>query len=272
MAASREVKIKLLPSTFDRDGRAAPEQRLSCYLIDDHVAVDAGSLALSLTDDQRGQVRDVVITHPHMDHVATLPVFIDDLFATLEAPVRVHATEEVIGLIERDIFNGFIYPRFSELTNGRGSRVLEYVPIRAGVEFDVAHLRFVAVGVNHVVPTVGLLVSSGDTNVAFSSDTAATEEFWRAVNRLPRLDALLIEASFPNSMAALAEASGHLTPDALRRELGKLTHEGADLLAVHVKPAYRETVIGELAALGLPNLGVMEAGREYVWGEEAAAS
>jgi ribonuclease BN (tRNA processing enzyme) len=44
------------------------------------VAVDAGSIAIALTNDQRAKVKDIIITHPHMDHVASLPIFIDDLY------------------------------------------------------------------------------------------------------------------------------------------------------------------------------------------------
>ncbi|HKC64487.1 MAG TPA: hypothetical protein VKB86_12670, partial [Pyrinomonadaceae bacterium] len=90
-------------------------------------------------------------------------------------------------------------------------------------------------------------------------------EFWQLVNRTPRIDALLIEASFPDSLAALAETSRHFTPASLNRELGKLNHNGIDILTVHVKPAYRETVVKELKALGIPKLEVMEIGRTYEW-------
>ena len=114
------MKIQLLPSTFDVRGRATPEQRLTCYLIDDRVTVDAGSIAIALTDAQRDSVRDIIVTHPHIDHIASLPIFIDDLFGFLEEPIRVHATEEVIGMLERDIFNWTVYPRFSGLSNARG--------------------------------------------------------------------------------------------------------------------------------------------------------
>ena len=107
------MKIQLLPSTFDAQGHATAEQRLTCFLIDDCVALDAGSVALALTDAQRQSVRDIIVTHPHMDHIASLPIFIDDLFPNLKEPVRVHATEEVIGLLERDVFNWNVYPRFS---------------------------------------------------------------------------------------------------------------------------------------------------------------
>jgi cAMP phosphodiesterase len=142
---------------------------------------------------------------------------------------------------------------------------MEFVPFRTGEEFRVAHLRVTAVAVEHIVPTVGMVFTDGETNVAFSSDTSATEDFWRLVNRLPRVDALLIEASFPNSLSKLAEVSGHLTPEALRQELGKLTHTGLEILAVHLKPSFREQLVGELAALNIPRLSAMEAGREYSW-------
>ena len=125
------MRVQLLPSTFDSQGHATSEQRLTCFLIDECVAVDAGSLALALTTEQRAAVRDIIVTHPHMDHIASLPIFIDDLFETLQSPVRVYATPEVIDLLERDIFNWNVYPRFSELKNEYGP-VMEYVPIPDG--------------------------------------------------------------------------------------------------------------------------------------------
>jgi ribonuclease BN (tRNA processing enzyme) len=258
------VKIQLLPSTFDEQGRATPEQRLTCFLIDDRVTVDAGSIAIALSDEQRNTVRDVIVTHPHMDHIASLPIFIDDLFGFLDGPIRVHATPEVIETLERDIFNWVVYPRFSELSNERGP-VMQYVPFRHGEEFQVAHLKVTAVPVNHIVPTVGLVVSDEKTTVAFSSDTYETEEFWELVNRTERVDALLIEASFPDAMAKLAEVSRHFTPALLHKELRKLEHNGLDILAVHLKPAYRDTIVAELQALGVPRLTIMEPGRVYEW-------
>ncbi|HVG39789.1 MAG TPA: MBL fold metallo-hydrolase, partial [Pyrinomonadaceae bacterium] len=81
------MKIQLLPSSFDDRGRATPEQRLTCYLIDQRVAIDAGSIAMAATPAERQSVRDIIVTHPHLDHIASLPIFIDDLFATLTEPI-----------------------------------------------------------------------------------------------------------------------------------------------------------------------------------------
>ena len=258
------MNIQLLPSSFDATGRATLAQPLTCFLIDECVTVDAGSLGIALSQSQRRTVRDVIVTHPHMDHIASLPIFVDDVFAELEEPISIHATAEVIDLLKRDVFNDNVYPRFDVLKNERGS-VMQYVPLVVGKEFRVAHLTVTAIPVNHIVPTVGLLVSDGKTIVAFSSDTAETQEFWTVINRAPRMDALFIEASFPNSMRQLAEASKHLTPAMLSTELNKLKHHPMDILAVHLKPAYREAVAKEIAALGIDNLSVMEPGRVYAW-------
>ena len=258
------MNIQLLPSSFDAGGRATSAQRLTCFLIDNRVTVDAGSIGIALTEAQRRTTRDVIITHPHMDHIASLPIYVDDLFAEVEEPIRIHATQEVIDLLKRDVFNDNVYPRFDVLKNERGA-VMEYVPFVVDREFRVAHLTVTAASVNHIVPTVGLLVSDGKTTVAFSSDTAQTEAFWTMVNRAPHIDALFIEASFPDSMRELAEASKHLTPSMLSQELRKLNHNGMDILAVHLKPAYREAVEKELTALGIDKLSVMEMGRVYEW-------
>ena len=258
------MKIQLLPSTFDGDGHATLDQRLTCYLIDDCVTLDAGSIAIALTAEQRARVQDIIVTHVHMDHIASLPIFIDDLYPTLTQPMRIHATPEVIERLERDVFNWNVYPRFSELKNDFGA-VMEYVPIQPGKEFKVAHLTVQAIPVNHIVPTVGIVIADGKHTVAFSSDTAETDEFWKVLNSLQRLDAILIEASFPNAMAGLAEVSRHFTPASLATELRKLKHNGLDILAVHLKPAYRETIIAELTALDLPKLNVMEPGKTYSW-------
>ena len=258
------MRIQLLPSTFDARGVATLEQRLTCFLVDDCVAVDAGSIAIALTNEQRAKVKDIIITHPHMDHIASLPIFIDDLYPSLQEPIKVYATEEVIGLLERDVFNWNVYPRFSELTNNYGP-VMEYIPVPIGKPFSVAHLTVVAVPVNHIVPTVGLVISDGQKSVAFSSDTAETDVFWKIVNEMKDLDALLIEASFPDRLAKLAEVSRHFTPASLGKELKKLSHNGMDIMAVHLKPSYRDEIIAQLKALNIPKLGVMEPGKIYEW-------
>jgi cAMP phosphodiesterase len=255
------MKIQLLHSTI-KDGLGSHEQHLTCYLVDDFLAIDAGSLAISINNFQRQNVRDIVITHPHLDHIATLPIFIDDLFETLHEPIRIHATADAIEVLEKNIFNWEVYPRFSELKNNFG-KLIEYHPIELYKEFSIGHLKLRPIPVNHVIPTIGLIITDSTLTIGFSSDTCETVEFWEFVNREEKLDALFIECSFPNSLVELAKTSFHLTPNALSQELKKLNHTDTNIFAVHIKPTHYEMVCKELKALHIVNLKIMEAGKVY---------
>jgi cAMP phosphodiesterase len=258
------MKFQLLPSTFEENGTASPRQHLACFVIDDSVAIDAGSLAMATSTVQKRQLRDVVLTHAHLDHVAGLPLFIDDLFASLTAPICVHALPEIVETLERDIFNWDIYPRFSELNNINGA-VMKYLPFETGEEFSVKHLRFKAVAVNHKVSTVGFVVSDGVTKFALSSDTAEMDRFWQIVNNEEKLSALLIECAFPDELEELARVSHHLTPKVLRRELGKFNQKECATYVINIKPMYRDEVVRQINALEIENLQILEVGQVYEW-------
>lgn len=239
-------------------------QHLSCFVFDDCVAVDAGSLAMAASVVQRNQIRDVVLTHAHLDHIAGLPLFIDDLFATLDAPIHIHATAEVVEILKRDIFNWTIYPSFSELENSNGS-VMDYQTFEAEKEFSIKHLRFKSLPVNHKVPTVGFIISDEKTTIAFSSDTSEMDDFWKNVNAEKKLSALLIECAFPNDLEAIAESSHHLTPYRLQKELEKFNQEECAIYVINIKPMYRDEVIEQISQLEIENLQILEVGRVYEW-------
>jgi cAMP phosphodiesterase len=257
------VKLRLLPSSFEKDGAASPRQHLTCLLVNERVAIDAGSLAMAVTDAERTAVRDIVLTHAHLDHIAGLPLFIDDQFSELTEAVRIHATHEVIEILERDIFNWSVYPRFSELENSHG-KVMEYRPFGSGETFQVGDLTFEALEVNHKVPCSGFVVSDGSVSIAITGDTADMDDFWDVISNRS-LTALLIECAFPDELSELAEMSHHLTPKSLARELAKFEQSGCEILVVNIKPSYRLDVMREIDALGVPRLTPMDVGREYEW-------
>jgi cAMP phosphodiesterase len=250
----------MLPSTIDANGRASARQHLMSLIVDDRVAIDAGSLAFSCSDKQRTQVRDIILTHTHLDHIAGLPLFIDDLFASLTEPVRVHAIREVIEILERDIFNWSVYPRFSELKNDHGP-VIEYCEFKSGGSFDAAHLRVRSIAVNHQVAACGYVVSDGAVTIGVTGDTAETDEIWAAFNAASNLKAIFVECAFPNDLRELAGISNHLTPRSLAAELEKLENEECDVYVINLKPMYRERVMSELRALD--RVKVLEVGRAY---------
>ncbi len=256
------MKLQLLPSTIE-NGKVSSKQHLSCFVIDDRVAIDAGSLAMSTNRVQKEQIRDVILTHAHMDHIAGLPLFIDDLFAHIVKPVEIYATSEVIKVLREDIFNWDVYPDFAELENENGT-VLKYCPFEVGKTFTSEHLHIKAIGVNHKVPSVGFIVADGKSKFAISGDTAEMDEFWSVINREKDLNALLVECAFPNDLEDLAEVSFHLTPQKLASELSKLDNKECPVYVINLKPMYQEKIIKEIAELGIANLDILEVGREYL--------
>lgn len=257
------MKFQLLPSTFDEKGGASARQHLSCFVIDDCVAIDAGSLAMAANDVQRKQIRDIVLTHAHLDHIAGLPLFVDDLFATLVEPIRIHATEPVLKVLETDIFNWDVYPSFCELENENGN-VLEYRKIEAGKKFQVRHLEIKPLNVNHKVPAVGFIISDGTTKIAISGDTAEPEDFWKGVNEEDDLDYMLVECAFPDELDELAKASHHFVPQLLKKEICKFKHD-CPIYVINIKPMYCDRVVAQIENLQIENLHILKVGKVYNW-------
>ena len=257
------MKLKLLPSSFEKDGAASPRQHLTCFVLNGSVAIDAGSLAMAVTPAERFAIRDIIVTHAHLDHIAGLPLFIDDQFSDITEAVRIHATSDVIDILERDVFNWSVYPRFSELENSHG-KVMEYRPFVQGDEFKVGQLSFKSLEVNHKVPCSGFIVSDDTCSIAITGDTANMDSFWTSLSAR-KISALLIECAFPDELAELAEMSCHLTPRTLAKELDKLHDDACEVLIINIKPSYRESVLRQIAALNIPKLRDIEVGRLYEW-------
>lgn len=246
------MKVRLLGSTIESDGSTPYRQHLTSLVIDDVVAIDAGSLAMGCTEEQRQSVRDVVLTHAHLDHTAGLPLFIDDLFATLTDPVRIHATKPVIDILETHIFNWLVYPRFSELSNDHGA-VVKYVPFEPDEKFEVRHLSVEPVMVNHTVTddvmtvdSTGFIISDGKVTLALSGDSSEMPAFWDAVKERGDIDAIFLECAFPDELAKIANDSGHMTPLKLAAEIDTQGEIAAKIFVMNIKPVYRETVVEQL--------------------------
>lgn len=254
------MKLQLLPSTFEPDGSASSRQHLSCLVINDLIAVDAGSLAMAATDEHRRNLRDVVLTHAHLDHIAGLPLFVDDLFATLDQPVNVHALPEVIDVLERDVFNWSVFPRFSELSIG-SSNAIAYHPVSFNEPFTIHGSEFRLFTTFHKVPSCGVVVKDGDSCVAISGDTASLSGFAKNGSRL---SAAVVECAFPDELSDIAKSSHHMTPATLKKELEKLQLE-CPVFVFNIKAAYRDAVVNQIRELRISNLEILEVGKAYFW-------
>jgi len=256
------LKIRLLPSSA---GRESQLQSLTSFIVDDRLAIDGGSLGFALTPQEIGRLRHVIVTHAHSDHTASLPIYIAEAFPTLDSPIIIYATSEVVSALRQFVFNDHVWPNFEkiELNNGSGAGlVFRELPPRETVNID--GIDVTPIPVNHIVPTVGLVVQNEVTAVMFTSDTYTTDEIWKVAAAREYLKAVFVDISYPNERRELAEASKHLTPELLPGELKKLGRD-VEIYAVHIKPTQRESVIRELMELGDARVSIGEIDREYEW-------
>jgi len=254
------VRVTLLPSTVPEPGQPA-RQFLTSYLLNDTVALDAGCLGLHRTPREQARVRHILVSHTHLDHLASLPMFLDNTYQAAPDCVTVYGNEAVLECLRRDLFNDRLWPDFIRLS-GERPPFLKLERLEPGRPVEIDGLRVTPVPVDHAVPTLGFLVEDGSAAVVFPSDTGPTEEIWRRANAADNLRAVFLEATFPQAMAGLAEISRHFTPSLFAAEVRKLRRP-ARVIAVHISPRFYPQVVEELRALGLPDLEIGEPGKTY---------
>lgn len=257
------MQITLLPSSVGALADASLAY-LTSLVINDTVAIDAGSLGVYQGPEEQARIKHILLTHAHLDHIASLPIFLENTYSFGDA-ATIYGSEESLHCLQTDIFNNRVWPDFVALSEIRPDMpFLKLQTLAPREPVEVAGLRVTPVPVRHAVPTVGYLIEDETTSVVFSGDTGPTEELWERANDLPNLKAVFLEVTFPDALASLAEISKHLTPTTFAGELAKLRRP-VPVIAMHIKPRYHAEVVREVEALGLEQVRIGQAGVVYTF-------
>ncbi len=240
---------------------------MTSFLIDGALAVDAGSITSALSIERQGAVRHILLSHAHMDHVASLPYLIENSFAAGASSISIYSTAPILANLRTHLFNNDIWPDFSQIPSELYPR-LRFTEIEAGRVFTIngppsGPVRVTAIPVSHSVPTVGFLIEQGPSQILFTSDTGPTERIWEAANAAPHLNLLITECSFPSRLQHIADLSRHLTPVTLLTELAKVK-TNIPIALYHFKPPYIDEINAEIAATRFEHrVELLEQGRTY---------
>jgi ribonuclease BN (tRNA processing enzyme) len=256
------VKITLVPSAVSA-GQGGRGSFVTSYVIDEIIAVDAGGLGFQGDLAAQSRVEHVFLTHSHLDHIASLPMFLETVYRSSDRCVTVYASNDTLACLRRDLFNDRLWPDFIAMSE-RGIPFLKIEVLESGRPVEVAGLRLTPIPVDHVVPTFGFLVEAPGVALAIPSDTGPTALFWAIAGAAADLKAVFLDASFPDCMEDVALASKHLTPRMFAAESAKLARP-VPIFAVHIKPRYYDTVVAELNALNLKHVHVGAPGETYVF-------
>jgi ribonuclease BN (tRNA processing enzyme) len=230
-------------------GASDAEHNLTGYLIDDWLAIDAGTLTSKLSLAQQSRIQAVYITHTHADHTRDLPHLILNRYSQNAPPLTVYAAKEVMQLLADTMFNGVVWPDFEQLTSPvTGKPAVHYKTMTPGKKLQVASAALTAVAVEHQLPAFGVILEMNGQSITFTGDTGPTEEIWKRTNKTANVVAVVTEASFPNDQQVLADDSAHLTPQTFGEEL-KLITVDAPVYASHRKIPFERDIESQIRNL-----------------------
>ena len=248
-----QMKIEILGCS----GSVMNGYNTTSILINGDTLIDAGSVASAVSEEAIRAIRNILITHTHMDHIKELPFVLDTLFAQKHGEITIWGSAPTIDTLGRHIFNGLVWPEIREY-NLNGSFIsLREVPKG---EFAIGNLTVQSFPVDHIPGSVQYMLSEGNGYVLFSGDTTSDTRLFDLVRSLgDALKAFFVEVSFPNRMEDFARLTRHLTPSLLEEGLDGLAPESVRIIAYHIKPKYIDEVVAELP----PNVAYITGGEVF---------
>ena len=224
------------------------DSRLTSFLIDDVLVIDAGSLSSGLSLAEQKAVKAIIITHHHFDHCRDLLTF---GLTNRGRTTDVYAAQDVLDSLSANLVNGAIYPNHTE-ASGPDPPSLRFICLAPSESDKVLDYSVLPLPVPHGPPAYGFQVTGpSGRRFFYTGDTGAgCSDIW--VHIQPHL--LFIQASYPNRLADDARGHGHLTPELLAGELRKFREQKGYLpavRAVHINPIYESEIRKEIETVAV---------------------
>jgi len=221
--------------------------RLTSLLIDEVLAVDAGSLTSSLSFEAQQKLKAVLLTHQHYDHIRDVPA-ISMNFYLAKTTINIYSIQSVYDALATHLLNGELYPKFLEEPEGKPT--INFTIIEPGRSELVAGYSILTVPVKHNVPTVGYQVTSPDGEAVFYTGDSGPGliDCWKRIS--PQL--LIVEVTASDRFKEAVGNGGHLTPTLLKQELisfRELKGYLPRVVTVHMNPGLEAEIKAEIAAV-----------------------
>jgi len=221
--------------------------RLVSFLIDDVLAVDAGSLVSELTLSEQKRIRAILLSHGHYDHIKGVPAF---AFNNSDRTTKVIATAKTLEILSSHLIDGVVYPEFASQASFLRKATLQLVAVEPFHPQGVEGYEVMAVPVRHPLDAVGFAITSLDgKSLFYTGDTGpGLSSIWGRIS--PQL--MIVDVTWPNSLASAAKDAEHLCPEMLKEELVELSRVNGYLpkvAVVHVSPQYETQIEKEISGV-----------------------
>src|SRR5262249_36492290 len=95
------LRIKVIGSAI---GEGERHQFLLSYVCNDSVAIDAGSIGFMTPIEDQARIKNVFLTHSHLDHTASLPIFLDNVYLPGPECPNIYAHAETLNALQATLF------------------------------------------------------------------------------------------------------------------------------------------------------------------------
>jgi len=239
-----ENKIEILGAY----GTRSKECATSSILLNKQNVMDAGNLIAGL-ETRCIELENIWITHAHLDHIVDIASMIDNYYGQRRVSLNILGLPSTLSSIQKNILNDEVWPDFSKIKlKNQDAMAITYTEIQLNKEYQISeHETIRPIATDHTVASCGYIYMRGDTGVLITEDTFSLKNIIEELEKNKRIKSVVLECSFPNEMHELARVSKHLTPRLLFEQLESLEREDISLYINHIKPAYLEKIVDEIA-------------------------
>ena len=219
---------------------------LSCLLVDDVVALDAGALTRHLSTSTMFNLEGVFLTHGHYDHIRDVPALGMNLYLngkTLNLYGNSSTKENLAGCL----MNGTIYSKFLEKPTENPT--FRFNIIEPDTAFQLGKYEVLAVGLPHSLPALGYqLTDANGKRVFYTGDTGpGLSQCFKSIAP----DLMIVEVTASNRFTDFFSSGEgqHLTPELLRQELKtfqRIKGYLPKIACVHMSPGIESEIEAEI--------------------------
>ena len=218
--------------------------RLVSFLVDNVLAVDAGNLTAELTYAEQEKIKAILLSHGHYDHIRGVPSFI---FNNLYRSTKVYASTQTLKILSSHLFDGVIYPKFTEKTPFLKKPPVQLKPLKPYHPLKIIKYQILPLPVNHIPGSLGFeITSKNEKKIFYTGDSGpGLSTLWNAISP----DFLIVDVTFPNRLNALAKNAAHLCPETLKKELSdfyRIKKYFPQVVLIHLSPKYEEQIKKEV--------------------------